>query len=107
VVSEEVPAWVDVTDEGETIVLYLHGDLDVASGVEIEPVVVAAVISAVSVIVDLADVTFCDSSGVAMFFAVAQKAEAEGTVLSLRNTPPNVQRVFEIAGLDHEIDGHD
>jgi anti-anti-sigma factor len=63
--------------------------------------------SSSTVTVDLADVTFLDASGVAMFFAIAEKAKAEGTVLSVRNAPSNVRRVFEIAGLDHEIDVRD
>jgi len=56
------------------------------------------------VIVDLGAVTFCDSSGVAMFIAIAQKAEAHGISLSMRNTPRNVRRIFEIANLDRELD---
>jgi anti-sigma B factor antagonist len=106
-VAERVPASVDVTEEGDTLILSLRGELDIAAARAIEPVVMAGLTSASTVTVDLAKVTFCDSSGVAMFIAVAQKAEAEGTVLSLRNTPRNVRRVFEIANLDHEIDVRD
>jgi len=106
-VSEHGSAWVDVTDDGATLVVCLHGELDFAARCSVEPVVMAAITSATAVAVDLGDVRFCDSSGVAMFIAVAQKAETESTSLSIRNTPPNVRRIFQIAHLDHEIDVQD
>jgi anti-anti-sigma factor len=104
-VSGQTSAWVDVAEEDETLVLSLHGELDDMARASIEPVMMAAVASARTVAIDLGDATFCDSSGVAMFFAAAQKAEAEGTRFWVRNPPRVVRRIFEIANLDREIDG--
>jgi anti-anti-sigma factor len=99
--------WIEVSDTGTALVVELFGELDAASRDSTEAAVVAALTSGRSVIIDLADVTFVDSSGVATLIAIAQKAEAEGTLLSIRNAPPNVRRIFEIAGLDHEFDVRD
>ena len=105
--SRQVPVWVDITEEGDTVVVSLYGELDASARSSIEPVVMAAITSATTVTVDLGGVIFCDSSGVAMFIAVAQKADAEDTIFWVRNAPANVRRIFEIANLDHEFDVRD
>ena len=57
----------------------------------------AATASAGSVVIDLEALTFCDSSGVAMFIAAQTNATARSTALAIRNLRPPVRRVFEIA----------
>ncbi len=83
------------------------GELDTASRDPIERAVLAAVVSTSAVTLDLAELTFCDSNGVAMLVAAHEKATAEGTTLTIRNAQPNVRRVFEITGLATliEMDG--
>jgi anti-sigma B factor antagonist len=98
---------IEVSGSGTALIVEIDGDLDVASRNSTEARLFAAIDSANAVIIDLAAVTFCDSSGVAMFIALAQKAEAHGISLSMRNTPRNVRRIFEIANLDHEIELRD
>jgi anti-anti-sigma factor len=99
-ISWQSPAWVSVAEEGWTLVLRLGGDLDIAARPSIEPVVMAAVRSAKAVTLDLRDLSFCDSAGVAMMIAVAQKAAAQGTRLSACNARSSVRGLFEIAHLD-------
>jgi anti-sigma B factor antagonist len=82
------------------LVLRVCGELDMDSRSVIEPAIVAAVVSAESVVLDLAELTFCDSSGIAMFCAIREKAIAEETPLALRNLVGVVARVFSIAGID-------
>jgi anti-anti-sigma factor len=69
----------------------------------IEPAVIAAIPTARALILDLGDLTFCDSSGIAMFLAAREKAEAEGTALTLGNLRPSVARVFAISGVDQVL----
>ena len=99
---EEVPAHVvvDASElEGE-LVLRVCGDLDMSTRDVIEPALMAAVASADSVIVDLLDLEFCDSTGIAMFYAVHEKAEADNTRFAFRNVHGIVLRAFEITGMD-------
>lgn len=93
-------AWVDVSQESGTMILRLCGELDLASRDSIEPAVLAAIPTVSKVILDLGDLTYCDSIGIAMFIAAHEKAKAEGTTLVLGNLPPCVRRVFEISGID-------
>ncbi|MFI6130577.1 STAS domain-containing protein [Micromonospora sp. NPDC051141] len=63
-------------------------------------------------LVDLAGVRFLDSSGIRTLLEAAQDAQHRGCHLVLVNTPRNVRRVLEIAGvatvlgLDAAGDGH-
>ena len=97
-------AWVDVSQETGTLILRVCGELDIASRALIEPAVLAAIPTAYAVTLDLRDLEFCDSSGLAMFVAAHERAKAEGTVLTVRNLEPPVRRVFELSGVDQVID---
>jgi anti-sigma B factor antagonist len=94
---------IEVSETGSSLVVRIVGELDLASRDSIETAVMAAVVSAPSVILDLGELTFCDSIGVAMFIAVHEKATAEGSALAIRNTRPQVERVFDIVALDTVI----
>ena len=99
----ESSAWVEVAEEPGTLILRLCGELDMATRDLIESAVMAAIPTADALILDLGDLAFCDSSGVAMFLAAREKAEAEGTVLTLGNLQPSVARVFTISGVDQVL----
>jgi anti-anti-sigma factor len=95
------PAYVvQVSDSDGMLVLGISGDLDLESRDLVQRVVLAAIESASSVVIDLADLTFCDSGGIAMFIAVHKKAELAGIALAFRNLRPLVRRMFEIASID-------
>jgi anti-anti-sigma factor len=49
--------------------------------------------------VDLSDTTFIDSTGIGVIIRLASDAEARGVDLAIVPGPPEVQRVFETAGL--------
>jgi anti-anti-sigma factor len=99
------PAYVvQVSDAEGVLVLGISGDLDLESRDPVKRVVLAAIESVPSVVIDLGDLTFCDSGGIAMFIAVHEKAEQEGIALAFRNVRPLVRRMFEIASIDGWLD---
>jgi len=51
------------------------------------------------IIVDMAEVTFIDSSGLRVLITHHQQAVADGRSFELANPSPAVQRLFEITGL--------
>ncbi|MDI6100351.1 STAS domain-containing protein [Actinoplanes sp. NEAU-A12] len=51
------------------------------------------------VLVDMAGVTFCDSSGIAVFDETYQTAAEQGVRFRLFGVRPGVRRVLEIVGL--------
>lgn len=93
-------ASVEVSQEPGTLILHLRGELDAASRELIEAAAMAAIPSAYAVILDLRDLTFCDSSGVSMFVALAGKARAAGTTLTICNPRTAIARLFSITGID-------
>ncbi len=97
-------AWVEATEEPGRLILRLGGELDAASREVVEPAVMAAIASAKAVVLDLGELSFCDSRGLSMFIAANEKAAAEGTTLALRNLQPHVKHVFEISGIERVLD---
>jgi anti-sigma B factor antagonist len=96
-------AWIEVSQDVGALILRLCGELDAHGRALIEPAVTAAIPTAYEVVLDLRDLTFCDSGGVAMFVAEQHEAEAAGTTLSIRNVPPPIARLFEITGVDRTL----
>jgi stage II sporulation protein AA (anti-sigma F factor antagonist) len=100
---EAVPAyvdgWIEVSEPGAALVLRIGGELDGDSRRTVELALVAAVASSGSVILDLDELTFCDSNGVAMFISAHEKARTKGTSLVVRNLLAPVRRLFEITNL--------
>jgi anti-anti-sigma factor len=95
---------VEGCQETGTLVLRLCGELDLAGRNLMEPAILAAIPTADAVVLDLSELTFCGAAGVAMLVAAREKADAEGTLLSVRNVLPVVRHVFEISGIDAVIE---
>jgi anti-sigma B factor antagonist len=96
-------AAIEVSQAPGTLILHLCGELDIATREIIEPIILDAVSTAYSVILDLAELTFCDSSGLALFLAAHEKAQAEGTRLTLGHLQPNVERAVAASGIDQTL----
>jgi anti-anti-sigma factor len=60
-----------------------------------------------AVVVDLAAVTFMDSSGIAVLVHAHQRAAEEGGSLTATNPQPMVRRVLEITGVLQALIGDD
>jgi len=104
---EAEPAHVIAAAGRDGTLLRICGELDTASRDVVEAEAMATILAESSVIIDLAELTFCDSNGIAMFIVVDEKAKAEGTSLVVRGAAPQVRRVFEITGVDHIITAAD
>src|SRR5436190_22697450 len=61
--------WIEVSEPGTVLVLRIGGELDLESRDPVERAVLAAVVSMGAATLDLAELTFCDSNGVAMLVA--------------------------------------
>jgi anti-anti-sigma factor len=51
------------------------------------------------VIVDIANVTFCDSTGIGALVRAQAEAAEHGTVMQIANPNPAVRRVLEVTGV--------
>ena len=89
---------VDTREEGDTSVLTLSGELDLASTPILERELAAVESeSAKRILIDLAGVGFMDSTGLQALLRARERATTEdGIQLVLRRGPHQVQRVFEL-----------
>jgi anti-sigma B factor antagonist len=78
----------------------VRGEVDLATASDLESFVRSALGEAPDgVVLDLAELTFIDSSGLRVLVALAKEAESRGTSLALHNLPRHAQRVLELTGL--------
>ncbi|NDU71702.1 anti-sigma factor antagonist [Actinomadura sp. DSM 109109] len=85
----------------------VKGDIDVVSRARFEEALFEVVEAGGPVVVDMREVTFCDSTGLNAIVAANRRAGENGTPLALVALPPRVQRVFHITGIDKFIPIHD
>ncbi|MET8308774.1 STAS domain-containing protein [Micromonospora sp. NPDC005173] len=86
--------------EDDVVCLRLAGELDLSTAAEL-----AAAIDRLSdagehrVLLDLTDLAFCDSTGMAVFVRGDNRAAAEGGWLRLTGATGRVERVLRVTGL--------
>jgi stage II sporulation protein AA (anti-sigma F factor antagonist) len=87
--------------EGHAHVIRLFGELDLATAPEVEHELQGIEQSdAKTIVLDLSQLTFMDSSGVRLVLRAEARSRADSNRLRLRRGPASVQRVFAITGLD-------
>ena len=92
----EPRATASFSDETGRFVLRLSGELDLSTIQEVRSAADELIDDAPeSVVVDLAEVTFMDSSGIALLLRIAGRVPRT----ELRNPSPMVRRVLEMTGL--------
>ena len=92
---------IQLTSQGDIHVLELSGELDYHSSPELrEKLTELTVKQAPKILVNLGDVDYMDSSGIATFVEAFQKAKRYQGRLILAALTPTVRGVFENAKLD-------
>ena len=91
---------------GEPCVVAVKGEVDLSSATDLEAGIRQALGgNPASVVLDLAALTFIDSSGLRVLVSVADDARSQGVGFELRNVPSHAQRVLDITGLSGMFDG--
>jgi anti-sigma B factor antagonist len=95
---------VDVSTRSAQCIITVSGDVDIEVSERLGTAGVAAVEAADSscelIVVDLTDVTFIDSSGLAALVAISNAATTRGSAVRLRGVPPQTAKILKITGLD-------
>jgi len=90
---------------GGTIIVVLHGELDIATTPAAEEKLRDQENDGAEVIVlDLRGLTFIDSTGLRLLVAADSRAREAGHRLAIARGPEAVHRVLEITGLDGKLD---
>lgn len=92
------------TDASGTLpVLHLRGDLDVATASTLEDEV-ASLGHPESIVLDLTDLVFLDSSGITAIIRLHRLCGSRGGRLAVRRPQPFVADILRLAGLDRVVD---
>ena len=84
--------------------LALSGELDLAVSPELEAVMFQLLADGPDVlIVDLSSLTFIDSTGIGMVLLIRAEADKHGCELRIIPGRENVQRIFELTGLEEVL----
>ena len=98
--SVELLQW-SVSSGDREVIVAVEGELDLANAEALGEVLREVVDEKPSkVIVDLASLSFLDSTGIRCFVAAAQAAAKVGCELGVRNPSGMVHRVLELCGVD-------
>ena len=91
---------------GAPCVVVVRGEVDLATAPNLEAGLRRALDgSPSSIVLDLAALTFIDSSGLRVLVAFSNEAHDRNSTMGLRNIPHHAQRVLEITGLSDWFDG--
>jgi anti-sigma B factor antagonist len=88
----------EVADLRGDRLLVLHGELDIATAPELVGMLHRLRRQGHAVELDLAEVTFMDSTGLTTLMDAHLAAQRNGWSFSVRRTSPAVRRVFDLAG---------
>jgi anti-anti-sigma factor len=91
--------------DGDVAHVVLRGEFDLAAVPEFETRLAALEADSPStLVIDLSDLGFMDSSGLRALVAADARARESGRRLAIVSGPPAVRRVFEITQLDRRLD---
>jgi anti-sigma B factor antagonist len=97
------PFAVEVEGRGEVAILGIKGELDIATSPRLETALARLEPGYERLVVDLSDCLFFASSCITILLAEQDRAEREGFELVVIKAPPQVQRMFDLAGLDDKL----
>ena len=85
--------------------LVVHGELDIATAPELQRLLEGLRRRQHAVVLDLAAVTFIDSTGLSALMDARVASDRNGWDFSVRRPSAAVRRVVELAGLEHVLSG--
>lgn len=104
--AEFEPFRCEVDPDRESVIVRPVGELDLATA----PIVDAQLSELVgagfdSVVLDLRKLRFLDSTGLRLLLTWEARSRSQGVGLRVLPGPPAVQRVFDVAGVTHIVNG--
>ena len=98
--DEHSPLTVAVSHRGDVCVLTVTGELDAATTAELESAIDSSGANAASVELDMAGVSFIDSSGLRTLVMARQTAEEVDRSFTITGSSKAVDRLLELTGLE-------
>jgi anti-sigma B factor antagonist len=93
---------IHIADDGDTTTLVLEGEIDMLTSTRLNrelDTLLDRQPAPAALRLELADVTFMDTTGVAVLLKARRRAIDVGCHFSVTSTSPTIARLFEITGL--------
>ena len=94
---------VEIEERAGRLVLRLRGELDIDTAPKLLAAVQEVLTPGRAVVVDLAELTFVDSSGLGVLVTVWRRAQQVGAQLAVANPTADVAMTLQITGLDQVL----
>jgi anti-sigma B factor antagonist len=92
------------TAEGDSCLVSLEGEMDGSNARDLEDELVRLEATDVRrIVLDLGSLEFIDSTGLAVIMRAHKRASDNGHRFGVRRPQPDVSRLFELCGLDKEL----
>lgn len=90
----------DIDRHPGRVVVVAQGEIDIATvPLWEERIAQAEASNAAQILIDLREVSFMDASGLKVLLRAHARSQANGDRLRLSEAPPQVRRLFELAGI--------
>ncbi|MET1025875.1 MAG: STAS domain-containing protein [Dongiaceae bacterium] len=89
-----------ISEQGGRIIIALEGEIDLENAPAVRQALLEHLKAGKSLLVDMAQVSYIDSSGIASLVEGLQVARKHGCDLALVSVSPRAHRVLELARLD-------
>lgn len=90
---------VSIEHGDDEVVVSLRGELDADTCQGLGPRLLAAAVGVPTLVIELSELTFIDSSGISELLRVRETVDERGQRFAVRNPSTTVRRVLEITGL--------
>jgi anti-sigma B factor antagonist len=98
---------VETIDEGDPVVIAVHGQADLHTAPELRNAITAALDGgATGLVVDLSEATFIDSMTLGVLLGAVKRLRPSGGKVGIVCTDPHIRRIFEITLLDRVFSLH-
>ena len=97
------PFGIEVTRDAASATIAILGELDISTTPELTEALGSLEPGYETLVVDLSRCTFFASSGISILLEESHRAKEEGFALVVIKAPAEVQRMFDLAGLDHKL----
>jgi anti-sigma B factor antagonist len=85
--------------EGSAEIVVVRGEIDLATADAVRADLAAALERSGNAVLDLREVTFMDTQGLAVVIEAQQSSAADGTRFAITRAPDHVHRLFDMIGL--------
>ena len=97
------PFGIELARDGATATVAILGELDILTTPELTEALRSLEPGYDTLVVDLSRCTFFASSGISILLEKSHRAKEEGFELVVIKAPAEVQRMFDLAGLDDKL----